>query len=65
MLDPSAPAGLAWVDLTAQVLGTAPMARAWHSMTSVGELLYVFGGWSGLTGKLPQRLVLDYLCSVL
>ena len=50
MLDPAAPR-LAWVDLTGSALGAVPSQRSYHSMTSAGGLLFVFGGWPGFTGN--------------
>ena len=48
MLDPIA---LVWVELTNTATGTPPTGRAFHSMTSVDNKLFVFGGWEGFTGQ--------------
>ena len=50
MLDPSNLDHLVWIDLTDAATGTPPPARSYHSMTSSGTRLFVFGGWAGFTG---------------
>ncbi len=35
---------LMWTDLSNQILGAAPFARYGHSLESVGNFLYIFGG---------------------
>ena len=53
-------ATMTWTRLDAEagVTGTAPSARAYHSMTTVGEDLYVFGGrWTdGEAGGVEGRI---------
>ena len=52
-------ATMTWTQLDAEagVTGTAPSARGSHSMTTVGEDLYVFGGYtSGEAGGVEGRI---------
>ena len=44
------------LDAAAGVTGTAPSARYEHSMTTVGEDLYVFGGYGGEAGGVEGRI---------
>jgi len=57
MLDPSNLDSLVWVDLTGSTTGTLPSARSYHSMTSIGRLLFVFGGWVGFNGVGTNNLL--------
>ena len=51
-------ATMTWTRLDAEagVTGTAPSGRFGHSMTTVGEDLYVFGGDSGQAGGVEGRI---------
>jgi hypothetical protein len=40
-----------WKDLTSDIRGSIPAARSHFGISSVGEFLYLFGGWSA-AGKL-------------
>jgi hypothetical protein len=38
-----------WITVTTS--GASPSARAFHTMTTVGSVLYMFGGLTGLNGE--------------
>ena len=63
-------ATMTWTQLDAEagVTGTAPSARSGHSMTTVGEDLYVFGGDTageagGVEGRIGHACCVRHQCA--
>ena len=56
---------LQWTDLSTPYSGNPPSSRYWTGFTSLGEILFVFGGYTGSSGELTFSCCTQSMISLL